>query len=502
MDNSSASRDAVAYMMKEERAVCAPVETMAADGLTQLPPPPAVLSPAPSTTMSPPLSEPDHRAEHGGRLKFFGKDGRVVLELSHSSDTFEKRWVAVARKTYWTPPTVNARMEQVASFSDDCSSVQSSPWPVDPYRRKQGAPRRRSSSGGTLQQLGCPPALALWQAAAGRARLRRLSRKPTLAAFRPPPLSPPPVAERRPRRKQSPLPAAGRAATLESLVGRLADRRRRPVVRPTQTVRIRTGKAGPSAWQTSPRKRPHAGRETGAARSTRPSPGPSTSSSAAGAGLSSPGTLPGSAAAPTVAVSPAASEPREPPQRNGRGTAPCSAYSIDSLLAAPSARSPARPSPRPPTAPPAPPPASEPPAPPPPTSAPSSAPPPHSVAASGAFSPLACHQSRYMQYLQAVSAFRGLEHLVPAAPPLPAAYPAYPLVSPLLYSQLSHPTVHRPAPLLARPASPPPPPPPPPRSAAARHQLPSPAHQASLHSPVVAAALQPEQDAPLNLSRR
>ena len=59
--------------MKEERAGCATVEAMAAGGVTQLPPPPAVLSPAPSTTMSPPLSEPDHRAEHGGRLKFFGK---------------------------------------------------------------------------------------------------------------------------------------------------------------------------------------------------------------------------------------------------------------------------------------------------------------------------------------------------------------------------------------------------------------------------------------------
>ena len=44
-------------------------------------------------------------------------DGQVVLELSHSADSWEKRWVAVARKHYWTPPTVNARMEHIASFS-------------------------------------------------------------------------------------------------------------------------------------------------------------------------------------------------------------------------------------------------------------------------------------------------------------------------------------------------------------------------------------------------
>lgn len=45
-------------------------------------------------------------------------DGSVVLELSHGAEsTYEKRWVAVSRKHHWTPPTVTARMEHVASFS-------------------------------------------------------------------------------------------------------------------------------------------------------------------------------------------------------------------------------------------------------------------------------------------------------------------------------------------------------------------------------------------------
>ena len=76
--------DAVRRAMKEEvRGVCVAEETMAGGGggVTQLPPPPAVLSPAPSTTMSPPLSEPEHRAaEHGGRLKFFGKGSAVPVD--------------------------------------------------------------------------------------------------------------------------------------------------------------------------------------------------------------------------------------------------------------------------------------------------------------------------------------------------------------------------------------------------------------------------------------
>ena len=44
-------------------------------GLTPLAPPPSLLSPAPSATLSPPLSEPDQQrpTEAGGRLSFFGR---------------------------------------------------------------------------------------------------------------------------------------------------------------------------------------------------------------------------------------------------------------------------------------------------------------------------------------------------------------------------------------------------------------------------------------------
>lgn len=80
-----------------------------AAGVTRLAPPPTVLSPAPSHTMSPPLSDPpcDPGAGHGrpdpghftggsadgwlsssvaspgGTLRFFNKTGRVLLELTH-----------------------------------------------------------------------------------------------------------------------------------------------------------------------------------------------------------------------------------------------------------------------------------------------------------------------------------------------------------------------------------------------------------------------------------
>lgn len=53
--------------------------------LTQLPVP-AVLSPAPSTTMSPPLSEPDRADQpHGGRLRFFGKGAPPQPRLLQAS---------------------------------------------------------------------------------------------------------------------------------------------------------------------------------------------------------------------------------------------------------------------------------------------------------------------------------------------------------------------------------------------------------------------------------
>ncbi|XP_037073065.1 uncharacterized protein LOC119094094 [Pollicipes pollicipes] len=98
-------------------------------GLTQLAPPAGVLSPAPSATLSPPLSEPEQRpgeatrAPAAGRLKFFGRDGHVLLELSHGPpDGWQRRWVAVSRDTCWPPTTVAAPVDTIAAGADGRSS--------------------------------------------------------------------------------------------------------------------------------------------------------------------------------------------------------------------------------------------------------------------------------------------------------------------------------------------------------------------------------------------
>lgn len=82
----------------------------------------------------------------GGRLQFF-KDGKFILELARAREGEKTSWISVPRKTFW-PPTVsstNANFHKhesstSLSFSDDNSSVQSSPWQRD-HCWKQTNPR-------------------------------------------------------------------------------------------------------------------------------------------------------------------------------------------------------------------------------------------------------------------------------------------------------------------------------------------------------------------------
>ncbi|XP_041788855.1 protein hairless-like isoform X2 [Anopheles merus] len=83
---------------------------------------------------------------HGGRLQFF-KDGKFILELARAREGEKTSWISVPRKTYW-PPTVSSTSANFhkhesstsLSFSDDNSSIQSSPWQRD-HCWKQANPR-------------------------------------------------------------------------------------------------------------------------------------------------------------------------------------------------------------------------------------------------------------------------------------------------------------------------------------------------------------------------
>ncbi|XP_059610132.1 protein hairless [Phlebotomus argentipes] len=97
------------------------------------------------------------KTSSGGRLQFF-KDGKFILELASARENENGRtaWVAVPRKTFW-PPTAppftnnynsnNCNKNESStslSFSDDNSSIQSSPWQRD-HCWKQLTPRRNIS---------------------------------------------------------------------------------------------------------------------------------------------------------------------------------------------------------------------------------------------------------------------------------------------------------------------------------------------------------------------
>uniref|UniRef100_A0A182T8K3 Hairless n=1 Tax=Anopheles maculatus TaxID=74869 RepID=A0A182T8K3_9DIPT len=74
-------------------------------------------------------------------------DGKFILELARAREGEKTSWISVPRKTYW-PPTVSSTSANFhkhesstsLSFSDDNSSIQSSPWQRD-HCWKQSNPR-------------------------------------------------------------------------------------------------------------------------------------------------------------------------------------------------------------------------------------------------------------------------------------------------------------------------------------------------------------------------
>lgn len=109
-----------------------------------------------STEAGSSATTPNTISSSGGRLQFF-KDGKFILELARARDGDKMGWVcstSVPRKTYWPPSgqsattaTVNCHKNESStslSFSDDNSSIQSSPWQRD-HCWKQTAPRRNIS---------------------------------------------------------------------------------------------------------------------------------------------------------------------------------------------------------------------------------------------------------------------------------------------------------------------------------------------------------------------
>ncbi|XP_014088155.1 protein hairless [Bactrocera oleae] len=94
----------------------------------------------------------------GGRLKFF-KNGKVILELARSKEGSKNGWISVPRKVFRTPSATSSTVtptlatsitcsknESLASlsFSDDNSSIQSSPWQRE-HSWKQQSPRKSIS---------------------------------------------------------------------------------------------------------------------------------------------------------------------------------------------------------------------------------------------------------------------------------------------------------------------------------------------------------------------
>ncbi|XP_066940361.1 protein hairless-like [Macrobrachium rosenbergii] len=110
----------------------------------------------PASALGCPVTEDASKAttgSAGGRLTFF-KEGRFVLELSHRTEMGAPAgWVAVKSKTYWPPPSSATttttqhplRHDTPTSQSDDCSSLNSSPWTSE-HVRKQSVPRRNKSA--------------------------------------------------------------------------------------------------------------------------------------------------------------------------------------------------------------------------------------------------------------------------------------------------------------------------------------------------------------------
>ncbi|XP_055923535.1 protein hairless [Eupeodes corollae] len=89
------------------------------------------------------------RSGIGGRLQFF-KDGKFILELARAKEGEKSGWISVPRKQFRSPSATSSTVTPTypknesstsLSFSDDNSSIQSSPWQRD-HCWKQSTPRR------------------------------------------------------------------------------------------------------------------------------------------------------------------------------------------------------------------------------------------------------------------------------------------------------------------------------------------------------------------------
>ncbi|KFB52382.1 AGAP004344-PA-like protein [Anopheles sinensis] len=112
-----------------------------------------------------------------------GENGKFILELARAKEGEKTSWISVPRKTFW-PPTVSSTSANFhkhesstsLSFSDDNSSIQSSPWQRD-HCWKQANPRANISKELALYYFR-PPNVRFRLARDTRARLRRKRRRP------------------------------------------------------------------------------------------------------------------------------------------------------------------------------------------------------------------------------------------------------------------------------------------------------------------------------------
>ncbi|XP_035903035.1 protein hairless isoform X2 [Anopheles stephensi] len=124
----------------------------------------------------------------GGRLQFF-KDGKFILELARAREGEKTNWISVPRKTYW-PPTVSSTSASFhkhesstsLSFSDDNSSIQSSPWQRD-HCWKQSNPRPNISKELSLYYFRPLKARVRPPSQDTRLRWRRKRRRPYESSF-------------------------------------------------------------------------------------------------------------------------------------------------------------------------------------------------------------------------------------------------------------------------------------------------------------------------------
>uniref|UniRef100_A0A182NCP5 Uncharacterized protein n=1 Tax=Anopheles dirus TaxID=7168 RepID=A0A182NCP5_9DIPT len=111
-------------------------------------------------------------------------NGKFILELARAREGEKTSWISVPRKTFW-PPTVSSTSANFhkhesstsLSFSDDNSSIQSSPWQRD-HCWKQANPRQNISKELSLYYFRPPNVRARRHMPVSRTWLRRKRRRP------------------------------------------------------------------------------------------------------------------------------------------------------------------------------------------------------------------------------------------------------------------------------------------------------------------------------------